>query len=86
LAATSTPDACPFCRSFDIRPLTNPGIDLLGFRCHDCQRTFYVTAATLASIARAAHTSQKDAGAPPEPVKPDSRDRRRRSRRAGEDD
>jgi len=38
------PDCCPFCRSHDLRPLTVEGGDLTGFRCHDCDKTFYVTA------------------------------------------
>jgi transposase-like protein len=41
----SVPDGCPFCRSFDVRPISDVTMDLIGYRCHDCTRTFYVTAA-----------------------------------------
>jgi hypothetical protein len=38
------PECCPFCRSQDLRPLTIAGVDLTGYRCHDCEKIFYVTA------------------------------------------
>jgi transposase-like protein len=38
----TTPRCCPFCDSRDIRLLTGTGADLVGYRCHDCQNTFYV--------------------------------------------
>lgn len=34
--------SCPHCRCYDIRQITKSGLDLIGYRCHDCQRTFYV--------------------------------------------
>jgi transposase-like protein len=40
-----SPGMCPFCRSFDVRILTAIGSGLTGYRCHDCQKTFYVTTA-----------------------------------------
>ncbi len=38
----TTPRSCPFCDSQDIRILTGTGVDLVGYRCHECQKTFYV--------------------------------------------
>jgi transposase-like protein len=35
------PQACPFCTSLDVRPLSVPGVTLTGYSCHDCLRTFY---------------------------------------------
>ena len=45
----SAPDGCPFCHCLDVRLLTAANLDLLGYRCHDCGRTFYVTSDTLLS-------------------------------------
>jgi tRNA(Ile2) C34 agmatinyltransferase TiaS len=42
---TRSPGMCPFCRSFDVRVLTALGSGPTGYRCHDCQKTFFVTAA-----------------------------------------
>lgn len=39
----SPPEGCPFCRCKDVRPLSDPALELVGYRCHDCERTFYVT-------------------------------------------
>jgi hypothetical protein len=45
-----SPGMCPYCRSFDVRTLTAVGHGPAGYRCHDCQKTFYVTpAATMPS-------------------------------------
>jgi transposase-like protein len=41
---TQSPGICPFCRSFDVRILTALGTGPTGYRCHDCQKTFFVTA------------------------------------------
>lgn len=46
----SRPPLCPYCRSFDLRSLTPAGVDLHGFRCHDCSRTFYLTASSLLNL------------------------------------
>ena len=40
----TTPRSCPFCDSQDIRIMTGAGVDLVGYRCHDCQKAFYVAA------------------------------------------
>lgn len=37
-----TPDGCPYCRCSDIRQITIPSVDLIAYRCHQCQRLFYV--------------------------------------------
>lgn len=37
---------CPFCDSHDVRPLTAI-VDVVGYRCHDCVKTFYVAAGKL---------------------------------------
>ncbi len=39
----SAPRSCPFCDSHAIRLLTGSSDDLIGYRCHQCQNTFYVT-------------------------------------------
>jgi transposase-like protein len=33
---------CPFCSCLDVRAISDPRLELVGFRCHDCQRVFYV--------------------------------------------
>jgi transposase-like protein len=40
-----SPGICPFCRSFDVRILTALGSGPTGYRCHHCQKTFYVSEA-----------------------------------------
>jgi transposase-like protein len=35
-------NACPFCSCLDVRAINDPALELVGFRCHDCQRVFYV--------------------------------------------
>jgi transposase-like protein len=42
---TPSPGTCPFCRSFDVRILTALGSGPAGYRCHDCEKTFFVAAA-----------------------------------------
>ena len=37
------PDRCPFCLCHDVRPLFDTAFEPVGYRCHDCARTFYVT-------------------------------------------
>jgi transposase-like protein len=61
--------ACPYCRSMDIRLLTRPNEDPAAFRCHDCARAF--TLSEDAVLPRGA--------AKPEPPKP--RQNRSRTRR-----
>jgi transposase-like protein len=39
---TTTPETCPFCRSYDLRALVGLELDVTGYRCHDCHKTFYV--------------------------------------------
>ena len=39
----SAPEGCPFCRCPDVRPFSDPSLELVGYRCHDCASTFYVT-------------------------------------------
>ena len=34
--------ACPFCSCLDVRAINDPALEMVGFRCHDCQRVFYV--------------------------------------------
>jgi hypothetical protein len=69
---------CPFCESHDLRSLTGPGLDVAGYRCHDCSNTFYVAAVTLrAEVAQrsVAPDPVPSAGTRPTPV------RRKRARR-----
>jgi hypothetical protein len=47
VVSMSSPQSCPFCESRDIRMLTASGLDLTGYRCHDCQGTFYVAAVAI---------------------------------------
>lgn len=66
----SSPQSCPFCSSHDIRMLTASGLDLTGYRCHDCQGTFYVGSAAIKPRAEAAPAARKT-------PRPESRDPRR---------
>ena len=41
------PEGCPYCQSRDIRTIAPSDVDLSGYRCHECQRVFYVADVTL---------------------------------------
>jgi transposase-like protein len=43
------PQRCPFCESHDVRTITPTDLDLVGYRCHDCQNMFYAAAVTPSS-------------------------------------
>ena len=32
--------ACPFCSCLGVRAINDPAVEMVGFRCHDCQRVF----------------------------------------------
>jgi transposase-like protein len=56
-----SPGICPFCRSFDVRLLTALGRGPAGYRCHDCQKTFYVTAAPAVPLGPSEPDTKADA-------------------------
>jgi len=55
----TSPD-CPYCRSYDTRPLNPEAAGILGYRCHDCSKVFYIAAPDVAKRVR-------DPELPPEP-------------------
>lgn len=48
---TLPPSRCPFCESQDIRRLPSDGDELVGYRCHQCDRIFYVAAVRIQQVA-----------------------------------
>lgn len=70
------PERCPFCDSHDVRPLTAIGVDLAGYRCHDCSKTFYAAAVKLPAEIGHARTEPTSAPGPRTTQLPRKRARR----------
>ena len=58
--------ACPFCSCLDVRAMNDPALEMVGFRCHDCQRVFYIGTVKV-SKPEGKNAAGPDSHPPPQP-------------------